>query len=243
MRRGIALLLVAAAAALCAGPVQAYIDHTQVSHAGGPDAIGCSCHRVTAEGPAQAPYSPEVVPTLDGVPPEYRANQTYTLRVSVRGPASPTQSPSLLTPNPPPPPPRRYGFALRTTDGSLLLPEPGTSYARDDEGHRAAGHDRAGSTRTSWTVTWRAPLTPGEEDVAFFLAVSWTDGNGEKTGDRWNGLNRTAEAPPNTAEVGGANTPSPFALPLVWAVLALLAHRRSRRPASCAANNWFLLNR
>lgn len=231
MRRAIALLLLAASAALVAGPAQAYIDHTQASHAGGPDAIGCSCHRVGAEGPPSSPMSPDVLPKLEGVPPEYRPNQTYTLRVSVLGPPAPTQSPSLLTPNPPPPPPRRHGFALRATEGSLVFVERGISYARDDEGHRAVGHDRSGTTRTSWTVVWRAPLPAGDDDVTFFLAVAWTDGNGEKTGDRWNSLNGTAQAPPGSDEAEPPRTPAPFLVPVVWAAFAVLGRRRFAQPS------------
>ncbi|MGY8755325.1 MAG: choice-of-anchor V domain-containing protein [Candidatus Poseidoniales archaeon] len=145
MRRTTALLLVLVLAASYAAPV------AQSSSTGKFNTTsGCSCH-----------YGSGSTVSLTGTPTDYTPGQTYSLTISVSGPAG-----------------SKGGFSLNVSDGAFS--NPGTSAKVNSQDTSQATHSN--SNQRSWTLDWTAP-TSGSGTASFTFAGNAVNGNGDPNGD------------------------------------------------------------
>ena len=122
---------------------------------------GCNCH-------AAAPTATIDV-TIDGLPEEYNASETYTITVSFDG--GPVESGI-----------NSGGFNLWASGGEFsVLDATVQSRATAEVTHTEAGNDYR-----TWTLEWMAPSHG--RDVDFILHVNSVNGDNSNSGDSWNRL-------------------------------------------------------
>mgnify|MGYP001345298460 FL=1 len=122
---------------------------------------GCNCH-------AAAPTATIDV-TLDGLPEEYNASETYTITVSFDG--GPVESGI-----------NSGGFNLWASGGEFTVIDATVQSRAPAE----VTHTEAGNDYRTWTMEWIAPSHG--RDVAFILHVNSVNGDDSNSGDSWNRL-------------------------------------------------------
>ncbi len=122
---------------------------------------GCNCH-------AAAPTATIDV-TLDGLPEEYNASETYTITVSFDG--GPVESGI-----------NSGGFNLWASGGEFTVIDATVQSRAPAE----VTHTEAGNDYRTWTLEWMAPSHG--RDVAFILHVNSVNGDDSNSGDSWNRL-------------------------------------------------------
>ncbi len=122
---------------------------------------GCNCH-------AAAPTATIDV-TLDGLPEEYNASETYTITVSFDG--GPVESGI-----------NSGGFNLWASGGEFTVIDATVQSRAPAE----VTHTEAGNDYRTWTLEWMAPSHG--RDVAFILHVNSVNGDNSNSGDSWNRL-------------------------------------------------------
>ena len=139
-------------------------------------ASGCVCH-----GGGTA--SDDVTVTLEGLPLEYAAEQTYTLTLTIIG--GPAEAGS-----------NSGGFNLDASAGTLLPIDSSTQTESEQLTHTSDGND----VRT-WQFTWVAPKFGSVTFTGYGNAV---DGDGVAgAGDTWNSFSTTVAGPPAPSEPVG----------------------------------------
>ena len=122
---------------------------------------GCNCH-------AAAPTATIDI-TLDGLPEEYNASETYTITVSFDG--GPVESGI-----------NSGGFNLWASGGEFSVIDATVQSRAPAE----VTHTEAGNDYRTWTLEWMAPSHG--RDVAFILHVNSVNGDDSNSGDSWNRL-------------------------------------------------------
>jgi cytochrome c oxidase subunit 1 len=132
----------------------------------GVEQSGCICH---------GSVSSDVIPTLEGLPEELVAGETYTLNVSFTGgPSGTNADPNALG-----------GFHLWVSAGTLaptddkVKSNPDGSLTHYGESEFDVGQ---GNDQTLWVVNWTAPESGGAK---FILHTNSVNGDGTESGDMY----------------------------------------------------------
>jgi hypothetical protein len=126
----------------------------------GYSSTGCTCH-----GPSPGI---DANVSVEGIPDEYEAGETYTLTIRLSG------GPQAHSSG------HQGGFNLAASDGKFNPVDSSTYLTENGE----ITHDHSGANQREWAVEWTAPLE--EEDITFTIAGNIVDGNHEPSdGDDW----------------------------------------------------------
>lgn len=133
-------------------------------------------------GECHGPATSTLVFKLEGVPGEYKAEQVYTLNLSISGGPVVANASSL----------GQGGFDLYVTQGQFQLIGPDAGSLRLGRSDRELSNTANVSERRSWTFRWMAPEA-GSGKVEFQLAVLAGDAQGDEGGDQWETLRLISE--------------------------------------------------
>jgi len=126
----------------------------------GYSSAGCTCH-----GPAPGI---DANVSVEGIPDEYEAGETYTLTIRLTG------GPDAHSSG------HHGGFNLAASDGEFTPVDSSTYITENGE----ITHEHSGANQRIWAVEWTAPLQEG--DITFTIAGNIVDGDHEPSdGDDW----------------------------------------------------------
>jgi len=166
---------------------------------------GCVCHSGSAtEG---------VVVTLDGVPDNYSAGESFTFTITITGgPAQGVEN---------------YGGFNLVASAGTLAPFDNTSQLMDGE----MTHTEFGNDQRTWQVNWTAPAD-NTRDITFTTHGNAVNGDGSASSDdKWNKVEATlAGAAPPAGGGGTTDDETPgFGIALTMLTLVGVAASRVRK--------------
>jgi len=164
---------------------------------------GCLCH---------GSKSQSTIVTIEGLPQQWVANQTYDLAIIINSTIEQSQDIDASL----------GGFRLMIDDGLVLFEESNYSQIID-EGYT---HTSQGNAFLQWNFTWTAPAS-NDTVVTFVAHGNAVNSDQQTTGDAWNyhsssvageGFTGVIEEPPNySGDIGN----SEIAL-LIFAAISLI---------------------